>query len=71
VPRSIGWLLTLPALTTFVLLASGLILDVLLFPILLLHVALLVAVGLMIARRWWRAPATYARDAAEDRYPSR
>ncbi|KRT62503.1 MAG: hypothetical protein XU10_C0026G0016 [Chloroflexi bacterium CSP1-4] len=64
VPRSIGWLLTLPALTTFVLLAATVVLDVFLFPILLLHVALLVATGLMIARQWWSAPATSAREGA-------
>ena len=64
VPRSIGWLLTLPALTTFVLLAATVVLDVFLFPIVLLHVALLVVAGLMIARQWWSAPATSAREGA-------
>lgn len=57
VPRSIAWLLTLPALTSLGLLAADVFLDVFFFPILLLHIAFLTAAGLLIARRWWSAPA--------------
>ena len=57
VPRSIGWLLTLIALTTFGLLAGEVLLNVFLFPVLLLNVAFVAAAGLMVARRWWSAPA--------------
>jgi len=59
VPRSIAWLLTLPAVTSLGLLALDVVLGVFLFPILLLHVALLTIAGLLIARRWWTASATY------------
>jgi hypothetical protein len=56
VPRSIGWLLSLIALTTFGLLAGEVLLNVFLFPVLLLNVAVLAVVGLIIARRWWSEP---------------
>jgi len=58
-PRSIAWLLTLPAVTSLGLLALDIVLDVFLFPILLVHVALLTIAGLLLARRWWTASATY------------
>src|SRR3990172_12620023 len=50
VPRSIGWLLTLPAPPTVVLLAAPAVLHVFLFPLLLLHVALPLVACLMIPR---------------------
>lgn len=59
VPRSIAWLLTLPALTSLGLLALDVFLDVFLFPVLLVHIALLTAAALLIARRWWTVPVTY------------
>jgi len=57
VPRSIAWLLTLLAFTSLGLLVVDVLLDVFLFPILLLHIALLTTAELLIARRWWSAPA--------------
>lgn len=55
VPRSIGWMLTALAVTTFTLLVGQVVLDVLLRPVLLAHVGLMAIVGLALARRWWRA----------------
>lgn len=57
VPRRIGWLLLIPGLTSFALLAGEVVLDVFLFPVLLLHVVLLAVAGLAVAATWWRAPS--------------
>ena len=55
VPRSIGWMLTALAVTTYGLLLGQVVLDVLLRPILLTHVGLMAILGAVIARRWWSA----------------
>lgn len=55
VPRRIAWLLLLPGLTSLALLGAEVILDVFLFPVLLVHVGLLAAAGLAMAATWWRA----------------
>lgn len=55
VPRPIAWLLVLPGVTSLTLLVGEIVLDIFLFPVLLLHVVLLAVVGLALARRWWRA----------------
>lgn len=57
VPRTIAWLLALPAVTTFALLATHIVLDTFLFPVVLVHVALLAAAGLACARTWWSVEA--------------
>ncbi len=64
VPRSIGWMLSALAVTTYAILVGQVVLDVFLRPILLAHVALMAVVGVVLARRWWsagegvRAPAS-------------
>lgn len=55
VPRRIAWLLIAPALTSFVLLGATVVLDVFLFPVLLVHVIVLAVGGLALAATWWRA----------------
>ena len=55
VPRSIGWMLSALAVTTYALLLGRVVLDAFLQPILLVHVGLMAVVGLAIARRWWGA----------------
>lgn len=55
VPRSIGWMLSSLAVTTYAILAGQVVLDVFLRPILLAHVALMAVVGVVLARRWWSA----------------
>jgi hypothetical protein len=54
VPRRIAWLLIAPGLTSFVLLGTTVILDLFLFPVLLVHVVVLAAAGLALAATWWR-----------------
>ncbi|MBI2780877.1 MAG: hypothetical protein HYX55_03640 [Chloroflexi bacterium] len=66
-PRSIAWLLTLLAFTSLGLLAGDVFLGVFLFPILLLHIFLLAATGLLISRRWWNASAQEDREDREHR----
>ena len=56
VPRKIGWLLLAPGVTSLSLLAGDPVLNVFLFPVLLLHVVLLAGAGLAIVYRWWRVP---------------
>jgi hypothetical protein len=60
VPRRIGWLLVLPGVTSLVLLGAEVVLDVFLFPVLLVHVGLLAAAGLALAATWWRATSADA-----------
>jgi hypothetical protein len=60
VPRGIGWLLVIPGLTSFALVAPEVVLDIFLFPVLLLHVVLLAVAGLVLAFTWWRAPSPAA-----------
>jgi hypothetical protein len=60
VPRRIGWLLVIPGLTSFALLAAEVVLEIFLFPVLLLHVVLLAVAGLVLAFTWWRAPSPAA-----------
>lgn len=67
VPRTIGWLLVLPGLTSLTLLAGEVVLDVFLFPVLLLHVVLLAAAGLAVAQRWWRVPLPSVEGATVER----
>jgi len=54
-PRRIAWLLVLPGITSLALLIGNVALDTFLFPLLLLHVGLLAALGLTMAVAWWRA----------------
>jgi hypothetical protein len=56
-PRSAAWLLLLPAATSLTLLAGEIVLDAFLFPVVLVHVVLLAACGLVLARRWWATEA--------------
>ena len=63
-PRRIAWLVVLPGLTSFTLLTAAIVLNLFLFPVLLLHVAILALAGLTIARRWWGAGSTVAPVAA-------
>jgi hypothetical protein len=57
VPRTISWLLLLPGVTSLALLVGEVVLDVFLFPLLLLHVVLLAVAGVALAYTWWHAPS--------------
>jgi len=70
VPRTIGWLLVAPGLTSLTLLIGEVVLDVLLFPVLLLHVVLLAAAGLTLAYTWWRAPSPTVEAATVEPAPA-
>jgi hypothetical protein len=63
-------LLIVPGLTSLALLAGEVLLDVFLFPVLLVHVVLLAVVGLALAATWWRAPSATTEAAAGEPAPS-
>lgn len=65
VPPPVGWLLVLPGVTSLALLIGEVVFDVFLFPVLLLHVVLLAALGLAVARTWWRVPVPSGAVAPE------